>query len=192
MTTEPQHLFWDSCVFIRYLTGEPAEGVADIEQYLSDAVDGKVTINFSTIAFTEIKPQFLRKKQYGDINDFLADFEGAFSPISPSPDILARAGALRDPYYQHAVKDPRVVGTPDAIHLMTCVHARDVLGLDGIVFHTFDDGKGRNWEGKCVSLLSFQDWTTGLENNELVQSVVRLPRQKPCHPEPLLFRRGSP
>lgn len=69
---------------------------------------------------------------------------------------------------------------------MTCVFARDVLGLEDIVFHTFDDGKGKNWEGKCVPLLSFDEWTGGLEDNELVQAVLKLPRQKPTHPEPNL------
>lgn len=119
MTDEPQHLFWDSCVFIRYLTGMPPEGVTDIEQHLNDAAAGKVKIHLSTVAFTEIKPQFLRQNDYGDINDFFRDFEGAFSPISPTPDILPWAGALRDPQYHHVTKKPRVVGTPDAIHLMT-------------------------------------------------------------------------
>lgn len=186
MTDEPQHLFWDSCVFIRYLTGQPPEGLSDIEQYLDDAVHGKARIYVSTVAFTEIKPQFLRRRDYGDINDFFRDFEGAFSLISPTPDIFSWAGALRDPMYHHATKKPRVVGTPDAIHLMTCIYARDVLGLKDIIFQTFDDGKGKNWEGKCVPLLSFHEWTSGLENNKLVQAVVKLPRQKPIHPEPRL------
>lgn len=54
------------------------------------------------------------------------------------------------------------------IHLMTYIQARDVPRLDDIIFHTFDDGKGKNWEGNCFLLLIFHEWTNGTENNETV------------------------
>lgn len=32
-----KNLFWDSCVFIRYLTRLPTEYLAEIDQYISEA-----------------------------------------------------------------------------------------------------------------------------------------------------------
>jgi hypothetical protein len=36
----------------------------------------------------------------------------------------------------------RVVGTPDAIHLMSCVYARDVMKVSDVTFHSTDEGRG--------------------------------------------------
>lgn len=182
------HYFWDSCVFIRYLTGEPNDLVADIAQHITDAAAGTTLIHFSTIAFAEIKPSHLTKRGYGDMNDFLEDFQGAFSPIGPSPDILIRAGSVRDISYPSPNGGAdRIFGVADAIHLLTCVHARDDLGLKDIVFHTMDDGGSRNWEGKCVPLLSLQNWTAGIPKNPYVSKMVSLKRQMPTHPAPDMF-----
>lgn len=185
MSGEPANIFWDSCVIIRYLTEHPRDYVDDIGRFLEDAKQGVAKIHVSTICFTEIRPQYLRQKGYGDIHDFFRDFEGAFATIDTNPNILTWAGTLRDPSYNHPRKKARVVGTADAIHLMTCVYAKTVLGIGNIVFHTLDDGKSRNSEeGRCVPLLSFEEWTSGLEANELVQSVVDLRRERPIHPQP--------
>jgi hypothetical protein len=175
--------FWDSCVFIRYLTGGPPQYTKDIAQHITDATSGKTLIHYSTIALAEIKPSQLVKQGYGDINAFFADFEGAFSPIGPSPDILIRAASVRDISYPNPNGgDDRVLGTADAIHLLTCVHARDDLGISDIIFHTMDDGKNRNWEGKCVPLLSFDKWTVGIPRNLYVKQICSLKREPPIHP----------
>lgn len=179
------HYFWDSCVFIRYLLNEPgAELIRDISQHIEDARNGKIQIHFSTLALAEIKPSHLQKRGYGDAIDFLEDFKGAFAPIGPSPDIFVRSASIRDFSYPNpnGGRD-RVMGTADAVHLITCLFARDELGMPDIVFHTLDDGKGKNWEGKCVPLLTFEEWTTGIPKNRYVQEICRLPRQLPCHPE---------
>jgi hypothetical protein len=183
------HYFWDSCVFIRYLLNEPgAKFLRDISQYIEDAKNGKIQIHFSTIALAEIKPSHLHKRGYGDAHDFLEDFKGAFAPIGPSPDIFARSASIRDISYPNPNGgSARVVGTADAVHLITCLFARDELDLPNIVFHTLDDGKGKNWEGKCVPLLSFEKWTDGIPKNPYVPKICCLPREPPEHPEIGLF-----
>ncbi|MER8717408.1 type II toxin-antitoxin system VapC family toxin [Mesorhizobium sp. M0999] len=187
MTNRPAHYFWDSCVFIRFLLkDQSADYFWDINQYISDAVAGKCQIHYSTIAMAEIKPSHLTASGYGDFVDFLADFEGAFSPIDPLPSVLEWCGVIRD--FSYPNPEPkghdRMLGMADAIHLMTCIFARDELGLQDIVFHTMDDGKHKNAEGKCVTLLNFEKWVEGIPKNPYTPRIVALPRKPPIHPAP--------
>lgn len=190
------NLFWDSCVFIRYLTGQIGDPYfEEIAHYVDEAKAGGWTIHFSTIAFAEIRPKHLRKKGFFSISDFLADLGGAFIPIDPNPNIMIDAGELRD---ANAVNpsDPnisadevRVVGTADAIHLCTCIYAKDVLGITDIVFHTLDEGKGKSWEGKCIPLLTFEDWYPAALRPPKIKDACDLIRKRPLHPQP--FIRGT-
>jgi len=185
------NLFWDSCVFIRYLTGNPDHRLTDIGEFIRDAQKGQRRIWFSTIAFTEIRPSHLKLKGYGSVADFMEDMAGAFTPIDPNPNILMMAGEMRDVRPLHPQADPkaqqRTLGTPDAIHLASCLHVRDVLGVQDIVFHTFDNGKGSVWEGKCVPLLSFQDWYKNGKSHQHIAAVCALPRKEPIYPQLGLF-----
>lgn len=173
-------------MFYRYLTESPAEYVRDIVQYIRDAQDGKIDILFSTITLAEIRPSALRRRGYDNIDEFFDDFGGAFLPIGPTPEIMKRAAILKDRRYTHAVKDPRHIGTPDAIQLLTCLHAVEDLDYKEVVFHTFDNGGGKGWEGKCVPLLSFEEWTAGCDDEPLVGRIASISRTKPLYPEPLL------
>ncbi|SNS83673.1 hypothetical protein SAMN05880556_11320 [Azospirillum sp. RU38E] len=179
-------LFWDSCVFYRYLTQTPPEYVADIVQYIRDAQAGQIDILFSTITLAEIRPSALRQRGFDHIDDFFDDVSGVFLPIGPTPEIMKRAAILKDRRYRHARKDPRHIGTPDAIQLLTCLHAAEDLGYEEVVFHTFDNGGGKGWEGKCVPLLSFEEWTAGCEDEPLVGKVAAMTRSLPLYPQPLL------
>ena len=194
MTTQVTNLFWDSCVIIRYLTGGNPY-YQDIKQYLEEARDGSVVIHASTVLMAEVKPSHLTASGYGDFADFLKDFEGAFSWIDPTPDILQWCAAVRDFNYPNPAKDPgaksRVLGLGDAIHLLSCVYAKEVLGVQDIVFHTMDDGKTRGAEGKCVPLLSFHKWVEGIPKNAHTPKICALPRHLPEHPAPDLITRGS-
>jgi hypothetical protein len=160
--------------------------VNDIDQFIEEAGRKQRFIYTSTIAFAEIKPQHLRKRQYGDIFRFFEEFKSAFRPIGTSPDILARAGQLRELEFS---KDggTRSVGMGDAVHLLTCQHLKADIGVKDIVFHTLDEGKGKTWEGRCVPLLGFETWCKGHENNDIVKSIIALPRHKPAHPQPRMF-----
>ncbi|MGH2510246.1 MAG: type II toxin-antitoxin system VapC family toxin, partial [Ktedonobacteraceae bacterium] len=162
----PKNLFWDSCVFIRYLTRQPTDFLADIDQYVAEAkgTDRKYIIHCSTLVFVEIRPRFLKKTGFGTAAEFMSDLGSAFAPFDPNPNILSYAGALRDhePVNLGNPKSDkpatRSIGTPDAIHLATCLYLRDVAGVSDIVFHTFDEGKGKTWEGKCVPIIGFEKW----------------------------------
>ncbi len=193
----PKNLFWDSCVFIRYLTRSPATLLADIDQYVVDCRDGKYTIHCSTLVYSEIWPRFLKKRGFGTPASFFSDLGSAFAPFDPNPNILSYAGALRD----HEPVNPgdqkiggtnkRSIGTPDAIHLATCLYLRDVAGVTDIVFHTFDEGKGKNWEGRCVPIIGFERWFPPDRRVKEVADVCSLIRTMPRHPSPDLVTGAS-
>ena len=182
----PQSLFWDSCVFIRWLTDKPDDYVKDIEQFIEDAKRGRLKIYYSTIAFAEIRPRYLKAGHGGSINRLFAELGSAFIPIDPNPNILISAGRLRDASVTNpgdpriADDKKRIVSTADAIQLMTCIYARDVLEISDILFHTFDDGKG----GKFVPLLSFEKWFDDKDRMGVVEDVCSLTRSLPKHPSP--------
>ena len=149
MIRNPKNIFWDSCVFIRYLTSEPIEFVADIEEYIKDARRGDRTIYYSTIIYAEIMPKHLIKSDFDTIYDFIEDLEGSFEPIDPTPNILADVGILRSLEPVNPNKPAKLrLGTPDAIHLSTCLSAISARGINDIVFQTFDATPGNGWEGE--------------------------------------------
>lgn len=186
MIEGPKNLFWDSCVFIRYLVQSPSELCDDIEEFVRDAQNGDRKIHYSTITLVEIRESQLKIRGYDYIEDFFRDFESAFIPIEADYDVMRVAGAMRDVPRSHPNKEnKKVLGTGDAIQLASCVLLRDRNGVDDVVFHTFDDGRGRNWEGRCVSLLSFEDWYPSSRGKvQIIDDVCRLPRIRPEHPAP--------
>jgi predicted nucleic acid-binding protein len=194
LNADPQNMFWDSCVFIRYLTQTPSQYVQDIENFIRDAQAGRRSIYFSTLAFTEIRPRYLRQHQHGSIQDFFDNWRSAFIPIDPTPNVYITAGELRDvdPTNPSDATAPlRVLGTADSIHLATCLHVRDTLGARDIVFHTFDEGKGKTWEGRCVPLLTFERWYPQNRRTPLIEDICNLPRRIPAYPQMGLFGSGS-
>ena len=178
--------FWDSNVFYRFLSGQPDECVPDLKQFVKEAQEGKCDILCSTLAFAEIRPSALLTAGFASIGEFFEDAQSVFKPIAPSPDIMIKAAVLKDWKYKHAVKSPRQIGTPDAIQLATCLHAREDLKIANLIFHTFDDGKSKIMGEKSVSLLSFEEWLVGC-NEALQLRIANMPRQKPLHPSPELL-----
>ena len=195
--TDSRTLFWDSCVFIRYVTRYPDVDLHHLDAFISDAKSkaeaARRKIFYSTIIYTEVKPRFL-KPRHGTIAEFFASLGRNFEPIDPNPNILMAAGELRD----QVPTDPsdgrpskRVVGTPDAIHLMTAVFAREHLGVSDLVFQTYDKGKGSTWEGRCIPLLGFEKWFPEETRTSRVKEVCDLPRKWPIHPSPGLAFGGT-
>ena len=189
--TSSTSLFWDSCVVIRYLTGTPLGHHADIDLFLSEAMQSKRTIYVSSMMVPEVKPHQLRLQGFNNFQDLVNAYQGAFTIINPNMNILMQAARLRDySYYPEKMQKnekKRVLAGMDSVHLATCLYVRDVLGVQDIVFHTFDDGKGKNYEEKAVSLLNYQNFCKHLSNDPDVLAVCALPRQRPVHPErPLL------
>ena len=136
----------------------------------------------------EFLPQYLAESKYGDIDDFVADLGGAFTPIDPNPNIMSLAGKMRGVIGRDK-SEPRKptgrsLGLGDAIHLATCVFARDVLEIEDIVFQSLDEGKGKSWEGKCYPLIGFEDWFPPGARCPMAELIIGLKRELPIHPEP--------
>lgn len=188
--TGPENIFWDSCVFIRYLTENPRDYVDDIARYITDAKHGRRQIYYSTIAYTEIRPRHLRP--YQTIQRLFADWGRAFVPIEPNPNILINAGILRDANITNpgGENHNRSIGGPDAIQLMSCVFARDVMGVSDVVFHTFDSGKNSKRGEKSVPLLGFERWFLKEDRSEQIESVCSLTRTEPRYPDRDLLSGG--
>lgn len=83
-------------------------------------------------------------------------------------------------------KKTRTLGTPDAIHLASCIYARDTLRIRDIVFQTLDEGKGASWEGRCIPLLGFERWYPEASRTHHVKLVCELQRSKPFLVQPNL------
>ncbi|WP_376100818.1 type II toxin-antitoxin system VapC family toxin (plasmid) [Roseomonas sp. CCTCC AB2023176] len=190
----PKDVFWDSCVFIRWLTGDTTELAQDIQSYIDDAMKGERKIHFSTILFAEVKPSHLRQGGYETMAQVMNDFVAAFHPIEPNPNVMMAAGRLRDAKATNPADGKpcnRVVGTADAIHLATCAYLRSQMGVENVVFHTFDEGKGKSWEGKCFPLLALEEWILYAPDGSIESEVIALPRTKPLYPQPPLFTMAS-
>lgn len=192
MISDSKNLFWDACIVSRWLTASPNDYVNDIHQFIFEASKGERKIYLSTISFAEIKPSHLKHKNFGSVDDLIKAFKKAFYPIGPTPDIMMQSAQLKDLTFRKQPKDKtekgRVVGTGDAIQLLTCLHLKLDMGVPDVIFHTLDDGKGSTWEGRCVPLLSFHEWTAGHASNPLVKRVIDLNRAKPNHPWPTMFQ----
>ncbi|MBK5948733.1 hypothetical protein CH339_19760 [Rhodobium orientis] len=80
---------------------------------------------------------------------------------------------------KQANEKTRVLTVPDSIQFATCLWVKEALGVSDIEFHTFDDGKGKNYEEKAVSLLRFEDYAGHIVDDAEIDSVRRLVRIKP-------------
>jgi hypothetical protein len=127
-------------------------------------------------------------KGHANFQDMMDDLRSCLRPIGPTPPILMRAARLRDHTYHRTPRQKdeklRVMSGLDAVHLATCLHVRDEMGVSDILFHTLDDGRGKNYEEKAVSLLSFNDYSEHAASDPDVDAVRKLPRSRPIHPAP--------
>lgn len=189
--SDPKHMYWDSCVFYRYLTNVPIEYVDDIHRLMQDAQKGQRVIYCSTIVLAEVRHFALKKTQHRSIQQFFQAMTKAVILIDPNPNIMVCAGELKDAEAVNPsdkkTENRRVMGTADAIHLATCLYVRDAMKVADVVFHTFDNGKGKTWEGKCVPLLSMERWYPAAKRSPRLKEVCGLTRIIPEHPEQQLF-----
>lgn len=188
---KPRNVYWDSCVFYCLLTGKPPQHQIDVLEILSDAKSGLAKIYCSTITYAEIRQQFLRPKGHLTINDFFKDLGSAVVTIDPNPNIMMAAGELRDAEPTNpsdaTTLNKRSIGIADAIHLQTCLYLRDVMGVRDIEFQTFDAGKGKTWEGRCVPLLGFERWFPEATRTKRVRDVCAMSRKLPKSAQTSLF-----
>lgn len=168
---------------IRYLTGEPQGCEGILNKLVDEARAGKIKIWHSTLLYTEVRPKFVTKAGYSDMSALIDDMSGAFFPIGPTASILMRAGRMRDFSFLHhspqKEEKTRVLTVPDSIQFATCLHVKEDRDVSDIVFCTYDDGKGSNYEEKAVSLLRFHEYATAHMSDPDVAAVCSLDRRKP-------------
>ena len=91
-----KHLFWDSCVFIRYITNDvDTPYFHDIFRFIEDAKSGTRKIYYSTISLAEFRQEYFGNSKFGSIHDFFDDMGSACHPIEPNPNIMIAVGELR-------------------------------------------------------------------------------------------------
>jgi hypothetical protein len=186
-----QHLFWDTCVFIRYLTNDTnSPFFSDISSYIDEAKRGKWKIYFSTITYAEIRQDYFQGGSFGSINAFFDSLGSNFIPVDPNPNILIQTGELRsatstNPTDNNPPKQ-RAIATPDAIIMVSCLFARDALGITDIVLHSTDEGKGKGWAGRSVPVVGFDKWFPEPTRTPMVRKICSLQISTPMHPQPFL------
>ena len=188
LSAAPSNLFWDSCVFTAFFRDQTAAyDIASIEQYLTEAGEGKHHIYTSSLVFAEILPSSL-KPGVGSFQEFADDFQGAIVIVDASPNVMQIAGRLRDLPYRKGTSPGRRLATPDSIMLASAVYLTEAVGVRLAAFHTFDDGRRRDPDGRSVPLLSYHEWCEGFtpEQMRVAKAVVDMPRQRPVHPAPKL------
>lgn len=185
--TDDANFFWDACVLYRFLSKRPSDYVDHISAYVADAESGRVKIYMASITLAELRPSIvnLNGETPAGIMNRLCSFA---IMIDTSPDIMSLAGLLKDNKYICSTDGPnakertRPLSTGDAIQLATAVDLRESWGVQGLVMHTFDEGKRSSTEeGKTVPMIGFHNWCKGLEDNEKVGLVRDLKRTKPVH-----------
>lgn len=182
-----ENLFWDTCVFIRYLANDKNEDrFADIAQLVADAKAGERKIYYSTMTLAEIMPKHILPSAFGTIQDFLDEMGGACVGIDPNPNIMMATAELRSAQSVNPSNPAlgRPIATPDAIILMSCVALRDDFGVQDIVLQSTDEGKNKNWFGKSVPVVGFDRWFPPISRTPTVAKVCSLPIEKPSHPHP--------
>ena len=185
--TEDVNIFWDACVLYRFLSKEPVTFVEHISAFVADAEAGRVKIYMASITLAELRPSIVKLK--GETPAGIINRLCSFAiMIDTSPDIMSLAGMLKDNKYicsidgLNARERIRPLSTGDAIQLASAIDLRESWGVQGLVMHTFDEGKRSSKDdGKTVPMIGFHNWCKGLEGNEKVELVKELKRTKPVH-----------
>jgi hypothetical protein len=185
-----ENLFWDSCLFIRYVSGDTTQPFyEDISRFVDEAKSKRRRIHFSTLTFAEMRQEHFKGSSYGGIRDFFHDLGANFYPIAPDPNIMIMASEIRSARSTNPGDpgaDSRVVATPDAIILATALFARDSMKVADLVLQSTDEGKGKSWAGKCIPIVGFERWYPEATRTPRIQQVCELPKERPSHPEPML------
>lgn len=151
----------------------------DISKILNDP---KSNIFSSQLALSEVTPKKIKQSDIKSFKDFIDSFRQRITLINPTPNIWINTGLLKDVPYRKNSSGKRVLSTGDALMLATALELKlSPYNVELDAFHTFDDGKGKNSErkGKCIPLLSYQEWIRDCDPPDLVKEVIELNRCKP-------------
>lgn len=133
MTNNPK-LYWDSCIFLKYLNNEP--GSDTIETLLSDAEAAKITIFTSTITIAEVTHACHERNQ--SILDPATDslLQNLFTHIKFAEYSVTIGYETRD-FIRKMIKQSIKIKPKDGIHLATASWIdRQITRLDEI--NTYD------------------------------------------------------
>lgn len=121
----PVRSYWDSCVFLAWIKGEPGR-FDQVDTLIENAAAGQLEIITSVLSITEVALAAPARDPGATASDALKKIDGLWVP--PSPVTLAEFHQLvamdaRDLMRQAAI-DGRSLRPPDAIHLSTAARVR--------------------------------------------------------------------
>lgn len=186
-----KHLFWDSCVFIRYLIGdETARHFDDISRYIDKAKHGKRIIYFSTLPSPKSAKSIFKPPSLAASRTFLrtwaqVSFRSSRTQTSLSrpancvaPRVQIRAIQIRQRNGRYR-RRTRYFSSP-AFLCETCSAFR----ISRSKQRTKAKARvGRGAASRCSAL------SAGFQNRGerlMVSQVCSLVREAPMHPEPML------
>ena len=144
-------IYWDTCVFITWLTEEQSKWPASIWQGIQDVADlveiGQVILVTSTLIRTEV---FLGRLSLGQKHKFAGLLQRKnVEEVAPHMRITDRASTIRE---RHKIK------TPDAIHLATAIlyEVDEMHTMDG--WH--EDGKRDGLLALSGNVADYNLWIT--------------------------------
>jgi len=144
--------YWDACVFIAWLTEDPAytQYLPGLEEYASQVDRNEIGLVTSTVIRTEVLPDTMTASAAARFGAFLKRRNVTEAAVDPR--VSSLSASIRN-YYVKEKREGRaskIISTPDAIHLATAI-LYEVKEM-----HTFDDGgKGE------LSLLSLSGNVAG-------------------------------
>ncbi|MCU1487938.1 MAG: OppA [Actinomycetia bacterium] len=142
MPEAPDRVYWDSCVFVAYIGGEPdrARNVADL---LEDAAERRIEIITSTATIVEVA--YATSEKAGGLDPLIEDninaLWGDSSPVSLVEFHDALAVKARD-LIRYSLSEGWSLKPYDAIHLATAQHH----GAKAL--HTYDLTSLKKYAGK--------------------------------------------
>ena len=147
--------YWDACVYLAWLRDEQAykSSLPSMKEIIRLNKERSNMIITSTITIIEVLESKLTADQEKAFRECFKSPKHALYDVDPP--IADRARELRDYYVRHPI-GKRSLSTPDAIHLATAlIHGADT-------FHTFDNGKSKDDEGKKgIPLLDLKNKVAG-------------------------------
>lgn len=135
MATSKRIIYWDSCVFVAFLTAEKREEgeLANVRAVIADVEQRKVTL----ITSSKIHSEVYRLPKKGKTQLLKLFDRSNVKCLDATSRVMLKAGELRG-YYDKRRKQnaDKTLGEPDSVHLATAI----LYKADE--FHTFDK-KGR-------------------------------------------------
>jgi predicted nucleic acid-binding protein len=140
--SEPVLIYWDSCVPLAYINGEPGR-VVDVRALLDEARRGLWEIVTSTYTVTEVAFAKAEKDASALVPSALSDIDKLWRPPSPIKLVefhIGIAESARD-LLREAVKRGWRLKPGDAIHLATA------LDMEVVTLHTYNLQDFDRWAG---------------------------------------------